>query len=227
MTPGSILLVFFFLHWNAVQVQGQGLPLSPFRCGNCLQKHKFSWQWNWPSWEGEIVWGKGKLFGFSKKEAPVLAVHWIPAKHPACIHTCLLLNLVTLTVTVAGCYFHRQALALIAVSSTHFCAMFLQRKMQMDIWEIHHVCCWSCPLAKTSTTWLCQKVEVVSVEVEVSLWGEERPQWHTFSCQLPSPHKNDPRITFICIDWWGGGGGRTHSGFQRFSFEAISMPGGC
>ena len=135
MTPGSILLVFFFLHWNAVQVQGQGLPWSPFRCGNCLQKHKFSWQWNWPSWEGEFVWGRGKLFGFSEKEAPVLAIHWIPAKHPAYIHTCLLLNLVTLTVTVAGCYFHRQALALIAVSSTHFCAMFLQRKMQMDIWE--------------------------------------------------------------------------------------------
>ena len=144
--------------------------------------------------------GRGKLcgeenffFGFSKKEAPVLALHWIPAKHPVCIHTCLLPDFVALTVT--GWLLLSQAGISTDCSQSYMllCHVSAKKNANVDIWEIHHVCCWSCRLAKTSTTWLCQKVEVVSVEVEVSLWCEERLHWHTVSCcYLPPPPPPPP-----------------------------------
>ena len=88
--------------------------------------------WGWPK----------KQQKKEKIEAPVLALHQIPA-HIRSEFTWLSPVSVTVIVnTAAGCYFRRQSLPLNAVTPTRFCAMFWQRKKWMfcQFLKIHHVC---------------------------------------------------------------------------------------
>ena len=88
---------------------------------------------------------RGRSTGFSS--APNTCTH---LEH---VHAWLLPFSVTVIVnTAAGCYFRRQSLLLNAVTPTHFCTMFWQRKKRMfwQFWKIHHVCCSSCQLWRRS-----------------------------------------------------------------------------
>ena len=99
------------------------------RHGNCLWKHKFSWQRNQFS-VGKEIWG------YKKKEAPVLAPHQIPMHIQSTFTRGCCPSVAVIVHTAADCYFRKQSLVLNAVTPTNSAPCFDKEKREyLDSFE--------------------------------------------------------------------------------------------